>query len=170
MLDRYEIQSKPTEDTASVDENGHLEDGSVDVAAKSKACSPDLLEQPVGPSAQEQDSKRFCVQVVRFLQYTGSLLLLLFSAVLVLATVVTRQTMVAESTHPIVAITLLVGLLLWLGVLEGGQGCIVALQSQQLGVDSQQQRPHASSHRGRFGAPKPRPVSIWTGILSAVNF
>ena len=69
-----------------------------------------------------------CSRIVTFLKYTVSTLLLLFSVTLVLAAIATQQTTVAESTHPTVAVALLVLLLIWLAIMEGGQGCLVGLQ------------------------------------------
>ena len=169
MFDRYEIQSKLTEETCSVGENEHCEGAFVDnvnveedakeVSTNNDKTSPateELPEQPLNvPTRQQQQEQQrqreeprsLCTKVVTCLQYTSSLLMLLFSIVLVVASIVTKQTAVAESTHPIVALVLLVGLLLWLGVLEGGQGCIVGLQPR----DPQH---YANSHVWTFRCTK----------------
>jgi len=176
VFDRYEIQSKPTEETCSVndddehercdngwfvdnDNNNNIvmlvaaEEGDAQVAIHNYPTScpqptatEALSKQPVDvvtQHQQQQEQKSCSSQVMTFLQYTGSVLLLLFSLAVVVAAIVTKQTAVAKATHPIVALALLAGLLLWLGLLEGGQGCIVGLQHR----DAQR---YAQSHPWTF--------------------
>ena len=154
VLNRYEIQSKPMEQTCSVNndddhreewfgnhannENNSImvasEEGSAGVATNHnlfpQSPTEELPEFPVDVSTQQQieKPKSLCSRVLTLLQYTFSLVLLLFALALTVAAIVTKQTAVAEATHPVIALTFLVGLLLWLGLLEGGQGCIVGLQ------------------------------------------
>ncbi|GAX19063.1 hypothetical protein FisN_8Hh289 [Fistulifera solaris] len=61
-------------------------------------------------------------------KYSYSLVLLLFSVIVVTATIFTDQTKMAADVNPAVAFILLWVLTLWLAVMEGGQGCLVGLQ------------------------------------------
>ncbi|GAX19025.1 hypothetical protein FisN_8Hh248 [Fistulifera solaris] len=61
-------------------------------------------------------------------KYSYSLVLLLFSIVVVTATIFTDQTKMAADVNAAVAFILLWVLTLWLAVMEGGQGCLVGLQ------------------------------------------
>ena len=57
-----------------------------------------------------------------------SMCLLLFSTYLVMAAIFSKQTKIAESTRPELSFGVIVTLILWLGMMEGGQGCLVGLQ------------------------------------------
>jgi hypothetical protein len=61
-------------------------------------------------------------------KYSLSLVLLLFSVIVVTATIFTDQTKMAADVNSAVAFILLWVLTLWLAVMEGGQGCLVGLQ------------------------------------------
>ena len=61
-------------------------------------------------------------------KYTYSIALLLFSVTVVTATIFTKQTKMAAEVNSAVAFLLLWVLMLWLAVMEGGQGCLVGLQ------------------------------------------
>ena len=64
------------------------------------------------------------------MQYAYSLVLLVFSFIVVMAAIVTDQANAAEYSIPKgVAIPLFCFLLIWLGVIEGGQGALVGLQT-----------------------------------------
>ena len=78
-----------------------------------------------------------------------SILLLCVSLGLVGTAIVTRQTLVAHGSHPVVALVLLVFLLVWLALLEGGQGCLVGLQplSQSSQGNNDSVPVFAASHR-----------------------
>ena len=63
-----------------------------------------------------------------FLKYSYSVCLLLFSIYLVMVAIFSKQTKIAASTRPILSFSVIVALILWLGMMEGGQGCLVGLQ------------------------------------------
>ena len=170
VFDRYEIQSKPAEDTCSVNDDEHenwfvennnnnktivlTEEGGDGACRETPTSGPlqsttteeELTEQPVlavpQPREEEKEAtKSWCRRGITFLQYTVSIVLLLFSLTLVVAAIVAKQTAVSQATHPSIALALLVGLLRWLGLLEGGQGCIVGLQPRRREASS-----YAQSH------------------------
>jgi len=64
---------------------------------------------------------------VQIFKYTYSTMVLIFSAVLVIGAVFTRQTELSEDSYPIVALLVLVFSITWLTMVEGGQGAIVGL-------------------------------------------
>lgn len=70
---------------------------------------------------------------VTIVAYTCSSVLLGFSVAITMALIFTKQTIIAESSHPAVAFILVWFLLIWLGMMEGGQGALVGLQ----GVDTE---------------------------------
>lgn len=70
----------------------------------------------------------FLSLLVDYTRYGLSVGLLLFSLLVVTAAIFSKQTTVSESTHPVLAFFVLWGLVLWLAVMEGGQGCLVGLQ------------------------------------------
>ena len=61
-------------------------------------------------------------------QYAISLALLALCVGLCTAGILSKQTPVAINTSPMVALVLMWLLIWWLGILEGGQGCLVGLQ------------------------------------------
>jgi Silicon transporter len=65
---------------------------------------------------------------VTVLKYAYSMGLLVFSVVVVMTGVFSEQTKVAKNVSPILAFCVIWGLVLWLGMMEGGQGCLVGLQ------------------------------------------
>jgi silicon transporter len=65
---------------------------------------------------------------VTVIKYLYSLALLIFSVVIVMAQIFTDQTKVSKNTHSLVAFFIVWGLMLWLAMMEGGQGCLVGLQ------------------------------------------
>lgn len=74
-------------------------------------------------------------------QYAISITLLGLCVTLCTAGILAKQTPVAESANPAVALVLMWALILWLGILEGGQGSLVGLQP----IDStqfQESHPH----------------------------
>ena len=64
---------------------------------------------------------------VQIFKYTYSTMVLIFSAVLVIGAVFTRQTELSEDSYPVVALLVLVFSITWLTMVEGGQGAIVGL-------------------------------------------
>ena len=84
---------------------------------------------------------RTSISWAKLAQYVVSLTLLAVSVTLCTAGMLAKQTPVAAIAHPAVALALMWALILWLGILEGGQGCLVGLQP----VDStqfQKSHPH----------------------------
>jgi hypothetical protein len=65
---------------------------------------------------------------VTTIKYMYSLGLLLFSVVIVMAAIFSEQTTIAQQIHPAFAFVLFWFLLIWLAMMEGGQGCLVGLQ------------------------------------------
>mmetsp|Transcript_36600 Transcript_36600/g.53599 ORF Transcript_36600/g.53599 Transcript_36600/m.53599 type:complete len:503 (+) Transcript_36600:2-1510(+) len=56
-----------------------------------------------------------------------STILLIFSIVIVMGLIFTEQTKLAQDVHPALAFVVLWGLILWLGMVEGGQASLVGL-------------------------------------------
>lgn len=67
-------------------------------------------------------------KVVLYLKYTYSFALLTFCIWVIACGIYAVQTPVTQSVHWIVALVMMWVLILWLGQLEGGQGCLVGLQ------------------------------------------
>jgi MFS family permease len=65
---------------------------------------------------------------VTVIKYVYSTALLIFSVTVVMATIFTEQTKISQQAHSAVAFLLIWGLILWLAMMEGGQGCLVGLQ------------------------------------------
>lgn len=80
---------------------------------------------------------------VSFIKYIFSTGLLAFAVAVTLSLILTKQTELSKNTHPAVALVLIVLLLGWLGMMEGGQGCLVGIQ----GIPS---KLYASSHPKTF--------------------
>ena len=76
------------------------------------------------------------VSLIKYIFSTG---LLVFAIAVTSSLIITQQTELSQSTHPAVALILLIFLLGWLGMMEGGQGCLVGIQ----GIP---QKLYASSH------------------------
>eukprot|EP00957_Ditylum_brightwellii_P179752 13693205-Ditylum_brightwellii.AAC.1 len=53
-----------------------------------------------------------------------STILLIFSIVIVMGLIFTEQTKLAQDVHPALAFVVLWGLILWLGMVEGGQASL----------------------------------------------
>lgn len=66
--------------------------------------------------------------VVKVIKYIYSLCLLAFCINIIMAGIFAAQTPISKSTHWSVAFSVMWLLIIWLGVLEGGQGCLVGLQ------------------------------------------
>ena len=66
--------------------------------------------------------------IVRTVKYTYSLCLLAFCIKLIAAGIFADETPIAKATHWSVAFPITAVLITWLGMLEGGQGCLVGLQ------------------------------------------
>jgi len=65
---------------------------------------------------------------VTVVKYLYSMALLVFSVAVVMSCIFSRQTKLSSTTTPIVPFLLFWFLLLWLGMIEGGQGALVGLQ------------------------------------------
>ena len=63
-------------------------------------------------------------------KYLYSSILLIFSVILVMAAIFSEQTVgtADKGVHPILAFFIFWALILWLAMMEGGQGCLVGLQ------------------------------------------
>jgi Silicon transporter len=61
-------------------------------------------------------------------KYGYSLGLLLFSVCIVMAAIFTNQTKISSNSHSLVAFFIMWFLIIWLAMMEGGQGCLVGLQ------------------------------------------
>lgn len=65
---------------------------------------------------------------VTVVKYMYSMALLVFSVGIVMATIFTGNTKLSQDGHPALAFFVIWGLILWLAMMEGGQGCLVGLQ------------------------------------------
>jgi hypothetical protein len=65
---------------------------------------------------------------VTCIKYLYSMALLIFSVVIVMAAIFSKETKVAQKIHPVFAFILIWFLVVWLATMEGGQGCLVGLQ------------------------------------------
>jgi Silicon transporter len=65
---------------------------------------------------------------VTVLKYLYSMTLLIFSVTVVMAAIFSEQTKIAEQVSPILAFFMIWFLVLWLAMMEGGQGCLIGLQ------------------------------------------
>lgn len=66
-------------------------------------------------------------KLIQRIKYTYSSILLIFCIVIVMGTVFTEQTELSHKTHPAVAFIVLWVAIIWLTMVEGGQGAIVGL-------------------------------------------
>jgi len=87
---------------------------------KESSCPPEVTK-PQGLCTDTES-------VVRTTKYVCSMLLLTFCVCISMAGIFADQTPIARSMHRMVAFVAMWVLILWLGVLEGGQGCLVGLQ------------------------------------------
>jgi len=65
---------------------------------------------------------------VTLVKYLYSLALLIFAICIIMAVIFTKNTTVAKEIHPVFAFFLFWFLILWLAMMEGGQGALVGLQ------------------------------------------
>jgi Silicon transporter len=81
---------------------------------------------------------------ITVIKYLYSTVLLVFSVVVVMSAIFDKQTKVASEVSPYLAFVMIWFLLIWLGMMEGGQGCLVGLQpvDKQLYCES-----HPVSHK-----------------------
>jgi hypothetical protein len=106
--------------------------GSYDLAHVNKQqAATETSEDNYGADAEIDSSlaQSWLVTGFEAIKYTYSLVLLAFSICAVMAAMVTEQTTAPENGLPVgAAIPLFWVLLLWLGLIEGGQGALVGLQ------------------------------------------
>jgi hypothetical protein len=77
------------------------------------------------PVTRRDEDIDITVTVVKYLYSTG---LLIFSVTIVMAAIFSEQTTISQDTHSVVAFFVLWFLIIWLAMMEGGQGCLVGLQ------------------------------------------
>ena len=65
---------------------------------------------------------------ITVIKYMCSMALLVFSVAIVMCAIFTMQTKVSSEISPWLAFFCIWGLVFWLGMMEGGQGCLVGLQ------------------------------------------
>lgn len=65
---------------------------------------------------------------ITVLKYIYSMALLVFSVTIVMSAIFTEQTEFSQQVNPILAFFLIWFLVLWLAMMEGGQGCLIGLQ------------------------------------------
>ncbi|KAL7562714.1 hypothetical protein ACA910_016286 [Epithemia clementina (nom. ined.)] len=66
--------------------------------------------------------------ILKIIKYTYSLGLLFFCLYLIVSGIWAEETPIAMLLHPVAALVIMCLLIFWLGVTEGGQGCLVGLQ------------------------------------------
>jgi len=82
--------------------------------------------------------------VMRLFKYSYSSVLLVFSIVLIIGNMFKLQTRLASQTHPAIALVLMLFAIVWLTMVEGGQGALVGLGP----VDPElYKESHPMSHR-----------------------
>lgn len=99
-----------------------MESVSAQVCCKSSWLSSKALEKL--PLSRKKDREA----LVKLVKNAGSLALLSLSVYIVMAAIWTNQTKVAQATNPLVATVTMWSLIIWLGLMEGGQGSLVGLQ------------------------------------------
>jgi hypothetical protein len=91
----------------------------------------DEERQDVGDSDEKEPSPCSVIAAgIEYFKYTYSMLLLIFSVTIVMAAIFSKQTVATseKGIHPVLAFFIFWFLIYWLGVMEGGQGCLVGLQ------------------------------------------
>ena len=83
--------------------------------------------EPHGTAPVTRRDKDVDVTIL-MMKYLYSLALLVFSVTVLMAAIFQEQTNVARMTTPLVAFFVFWGLIFCLGIMEGGQGCLVALE------------------------------------------
>ena len=108
---------------------GDHEDGDFDDDGTEQGVDIQYQERKPTPPSQPETSqgKHQCWAILDVIKYTYSLTLLLFSLFIIVALIFSEQTFASREGHPILAFVLTLFLLIWLAMIEGGQGCIVGL-------------------------------------------
>ena len=65
--------------------------------------------------------------IIRMIKYSYSSILLVFSIIMILGNMFQEQTRLAHQSHPAVALILMLFAIVWLTMVEGGQGALVGL-------------------------------------------
>jgi len=82
--------------------------------------------------------------IMRLFKYSYSSVLLIFSIVLIIGNIFETQTRLSAQTHPAVALVIMLVAIVWLTMVEGGQGALVGLGP----VDAElYKESHPMSHR-----------------------
>eukprot|EP00339_Tiarina_fusa_P001146 CAMPEP_0117027750 /NCGR_PEP_ID=MMETSP0472-20121206/20249_1 /TAXON_ID=693140 ORGANISM="Tiarina fusus, Strain LIS" /NCGR_SAMPLE_ID=MMETSP0472 /ASSEMBLY_ACC=CAM_ASM_000603 /LENGTH=562 /DNA_ID=CAMNT_0004735069 /DNA_START=75 /DNA_END=1763 /DNA_ORIENTATION=+ len=87
--------------------------------------------KPEGDPVEEKNAHRhgiYTACVVRIIKYTFSTVLLALCLNMIITGIFAEATPIGKSANSLVAFSTMWILILWLGVLEGGQGCLVGLQ------------------------------------------
>mmetsp|Transcript_9446 Transcript_9446/g.26091 ORF Transcript_9446/g.26091 Transcript_9446/m.26091 type:complete len:571 (+) Transcript_9446:234-1946(+) len=105
-------------DVTALTSSGSLTDTEVDYSDESSCSS-------AGSAPKSTESSSWLVQRIK---YTISLILLTLCVAVILAGIAATQTPVAQTASRLVALAAMWLLILWLGVLEGGQGSLVGLK------------------------------------------
>eukprot|EP00339_Tiarina_fusa_P025285 CAMPEP_0116997896 /NCGR_PEP_ID=MMETSP0472-20121206/1164_1 /TAXON_ID=693140 ORGANISM="Tiarina fusus, Strain LIS" /NCGR_SAMPLE_ID=MMETSP0472 /ASSEMBLY_ACC=CAM_ASM_000603 /LENGTH=1521 /DNA_ID=CAMNT_0004696899 /DNA_START=147 /DNA_END=4712 /DNA_ORIENTATION=- len=71
---------------------------------------------------------------IAVIKYCYSVALLIFCVTVVIASIFSEQTKMSEQVHPVFAFFLVAFLLVWIAMMEGGQGCLVGLQPVEKGL------------------------------------
>eukprot|EP00977_Amphora_coffeiformis_P014309 scaffold3953_cov169-Amphora_coffeaeformis.AAC.30 len=88
-----------------------------------------LYFDPLDPEASKSQPRSVdWDRVVSIIKNTISMGLLIFCVYIIIAGIFARETPIAMSMHPMVALVAMWLLILWLGILEGAQGALVGLQ------------------------------------------
>ncbi len=91
-----------------------------------RRMNPLLNEDAGAPIKRNSATKP--MSLMKKIQFFISLTLLGACVSLCTAGIIAKQTPVAAFANPVIALVLMWVLILWLGILEGGQGCLVGLQ------------------------------------------
>mmetsp|Transcript_22812 Transcript_22812/g.34241 ORF Transcript_22812/g.34241 Transcript_22812/m.34241 type:complete len:1013 (-) Transcript_22812:83-3121(-) len=126
-------------DPTTTDNDGVENNASINIYVNNNGGGDERTENNCSRSGQQQATGRnnnmlyghgHAVSVsMSTIQYSYSLALLLFCTIIVMSAIFTNQTKAGEDgIPPIVIFLVLCGLISWLAMMEGGQGCLVGLQ------------------------------------------
>jgi hypothetical protein len=114
-------QQRPLESKRSMTAHDAAEEHS-----RPKKASTTPTNAPDGANAKP---KKSCFQItVETIKYVYSVTFLVVSVAIVMAAIFTEQTTMASDVSPWLAFYVIWALILWLAMMEGGQGCLVGLQ------------------------------------------
>ena len=97
------------------------------IAASSAGSSTSSLPKTNDASSSK---KRYLEKVLSMIKSSLSMILILFSLVVISAAIITKQTVATgeNNVHPILALCVFYFSLFWLAIMEGGLNCMVGLQ------------------------------------------